>query len=92
MGVFKIKGDKLAEKCVVEALKVGYRHIDIIHLYGNEKGVGAAIKKEWYSKRSNLGDFESMVHEKQTADVEKMLKRLYTGYIDLVLLHFLFND
>ena len=44
-GVYKIKGDELAEKCVSEALKVGYRHIDTAHFYENERGVGAAIKK-----------------------------------------------
>ena len=44
-GVYQIKGDELTEKCVAEALKVGYRHIDTAHYYENERGVGAAIKK-----------------------------------------------
>ena len=44
-GVFKTKGDELSEKCVAEALKVGYRHIDTSHYCENERGVGAAIKK-----------------------------------------------
>ena len=44
-GVYQIKGDELTEKCVAEALKVGYRHIDTAHFYQNERGVGAAIKK-----------------------------------------------
>ena len=44
-GVFLISKDDDAEKCVVEALKVGYRHIDTTHAYFNERGVGRAIKK-----------------------------------------------
>ena len=58
-GIYQIKGDELTEKCVAEALKVGYRHIDTAHYNENERGVGAAIKK-WNSKRSNLGNFKSM--------------------------------
>ena len=59
-GVYQIKGDELTEQCVLEALKVGYRHIDTAHFYENERGVGRAIKKKWYSKRSNLGYIKSM--------------------------------
>ena len=95
-GVYKIKGDELAEKCVAEALKVGYRHIDTAHFYQNERGVGAAIKKSgiprdqiWVTSKVWVTVFGS---GKTTAAVEKMLKRLDLEYIDLVLLHFPFND
>ncbi len=95
-GVFKIKGDELTEKCVAEALKVGYRHIDTAHYYENERGVGAAIKKSgiprdqiWVTSKVWVTEFGS---GKTTAAVEKMLKRLDLEYVDLVLLHFPFND
>ena len=95
-GVYKIKGDELTEKCVSEALKVGYRHIDTAHYYENERGVGAAIKKSgipreeiWVTSKVWVTEFGS---GKTTAAVEKMLKRLDLEYIDLVLLHFPFND
>jgi len=95
-GVFKIKGDELTEKCVLEALKVGYRHIDTAHYYENERGVGAAIKKSgipreqiWVTSKVWITEFGS---GKTTSAVEKMLKRLDLEYIDLVLLHFPFND
>ena len=95
-GVFKIKGDELTEKCVLEALKVGYRHIDTAHYYENERGVGAAIKKSgipreeiWVTSKVWVTEFGS---GKTTSAVEKMLKRLDLEYIDLVLLHFPFND
>ena len=95
-GVYKIKGDELAEKCVAEALKVGYRHIDTAHFYENERGVGAAIKKSgiprdqiWVTSKVWVTEFGS---GKTTAAIEKMLKRLDLEYIDLVLIHFPFND
>ena len=95
-GVYKIKGDELAEKCVSEALKVGYRHIDTAHYYENERGVGAAIKKSgipreqiWVTSKVWVTEFGS---GKTKAAIEKMLKRLDLEYIDLVLLHFPFND
>ena len=95
-GVYKIKGDELAEKCVADALKVGYRHIDTAHYYENERGVGAAIKKSgipreqiWVTSKVWVKEFGS---GKTTVAVEKMLKRLDLEYIDLVLLHYPFND
>ena len=42
-GVFKIDPAETAE-AVSEALKVGYRHIDTAEMYGNEKGVGEAVR------------------------------------------------
>jgi len=95
-GVYQIKGDELTEKCVLEALKVGYRHIDTAHYYENERGVGAAIKKSgipreeiWVTSKVWVTEFGS---GKTTSAVEKMLKRLDLEYIDLVLLHYPYND
>lgn len=95
-GVYQIKGDELTEKCVAEALKVGYRHIDTAHLYENERGVGAAIKKSgiprdqiWVTSKVWVTEYGS---GKTKEAVEKMLERLDLDYIDLVLLHFPLND
>ena len=91
-GVFQIKGDELTEKCVLEALKIGYRHIDTAHIYENERGVGSAIKKSsvprediWITSKVWINEYGS---GKTLTAVEKMLKRLDVEYIDLVLLHF----
>ena len=95
-GVYQIKGDELTEKCVLEALKVGYRHIDTAHFYENERGVGSAIKKSgiprdqiWITSKVWVTEYGS---GKTTQAVDNMLKRLDLDYIDLVLLHFPFND
>ena len=95
-GVYQIKGDELTEKCVAEALKVGYRHIDTAHYYENERGVGAAIKQSgiprdqiWVTSKVWVTEFGS---GKTTAAIEKMLKRLDLEYIDLVLIHYPYND
>ena len=96
LGVYQIKGDELTEKCVLEALKVGYRHIDTAHYYENERGVGSAIKKSgiprdqiWVTSKVWVTEFGS---GKTKSAIEKMLKRLDMDYIDLVLLHYPYND
>lgn len=43
-GVFQIPSEE-CEKCVSDALSVGYRLFDTASAYGNEEGVGATIKK-----------------------------------------------
>lgn len=82
--------DKQAEESVYAALKAGVRLIDTAHVYGNEAGVGRAIKRSgvprseifittklWYSDYDNVPEA-----------VDAMLKRLGTDYIDLLLLHY----
>ena len=54
-GVFKVDPEK-TEELVLEALKVGYRHIDTAAIYGNEEGVGRAIAKSGIS-REELGRY-----------------------------------
>ena len=75
----------------LEAFKHGYRHIDTAHIYGNERGVGATIKKsgipreEFYiTTKLWIGDFGE---RKSLKEIDEMLQRLNTHYIDLFLLH-----
>lgn len=52
-GVFQI-GPEETERCVLDALKTGYRSLDTAATYGNEEGVGKVIKKKRCAKRRNL--------------------------------------
>ncbi|MBR3840020.1 MAG: aldo/keto reductase [Erysipelotrichales bacterium] len=94
-GVFQI-GNEETERCVLDAIKVGYRSIDTAQAYGNEEGVGNAIKECGIAREelfittkvwiSNAGE------EKAYASILESLKKLQTDYIDLLLIHQPFGD
>src|SRR5574344_2877660 len=96
LGVFQIDGDAATEKACLDALALGYRHIDTAHAYQNERGVGSAVKKSGL-ERSDIWItsklWPSEYGEGKTARaIDKMLDRLGTTYIDLLLLHQQFGD
>lgn len=84
------------ERCVLDAISVGYRSIDTAQAYGNEEGVGNAIVKCGLPREelfittkvwmSNAG------YEKAKASIQESLKKLQTDYIDLLLIHQPFGD
>lgn len=94
-GVYQVSPEE-CERCVSDALKVGYRMIDTAQAYHNEDGVGAAVKKSGIPRGdlflvskiwiSNYG------YEKAKASIDESLRRLGTEYIDLMLLHQPFCD
>ena len=94
-GVYQVDPAE-CERCVSDALKVGYRMIDTAQAYHNEEGVGAAIAKSGIPREelfivtkiwiSNYG------YEKAKASIEESLRKLGTHYIDLMLLHQPFCD
>ena len=94
-GVFQVPPQE-AERCVADALSVGYRLIDTAQAYANEEGVGAAIAKSGIPREeiflvtkvwiSNNGD------EKAAASIDESLRKLGTDYIDLLLIHQAYGD
>ena len=96
LGVYMIQGNEETKKACIAALEQGYRHIDTAHAYQSERGVGAAIKESGISRKevwitSKL--WPSEYGEGKTMEgIDKMLKRLDTNYIDLLLLHQQFGD
>lgn len=91
LGVFLIPDGKETENACLAALGCGYRHIDTAHAYQNERSVGKAVKESGVSRdevfiTSKLWPTE--YGEGVTSDaIDKMLKRLGTDHIDLLLLH-----
>ena len=94
-GVYQTPPEE-TERCVLNAIKIGYRSIDTAQAYGNEEGVGAAIAKCGLPREelfittkiwiSNAG------YERAKASIEESLKKLQTSYIDLLLIHQPFGD
>lgn len=91
LGVYMILGDKNTKDACLVALREGYRHIDTAHAYQNERGVGAAVQESgirreeiWITSKLWPSEYGE---GKTTAAIDKMLARLDTDYIDLLLLH-----
>ncbi len=94
-GVYQVSPTE-CERCVSDALSVGYRMIDTAQAYHNEEGVGAAVKKSGIARDelflvskvwiSNYG------FDKAKASIDESLRKLGTDYIDLMLLHQPFCD
>ncbi|ADL51220.1 aldo/keto reductase [Clostridium cellulovorans] len=95
-GVYQIADQEECEKCVLDAISVGYRSIDTAQAYGNEEAVGKAIKKSGVPREeffittkvwiSNAG------YEKAKKSIEESLEKMQLDYLDLVLIHQPFND
>ena len=94
-GVFQVAPEE-CERCVLDAIEVGYRSIDTAQAYFNEEGVGAAIRecgiprerlfittKIWIS---NAGE------ENAARSIDESLRKLRTDYVDLLLVHQPFGD
>lgn len=94
-GVYQVTPEE-CERCVLDAISVGYRSIDTAQAYHNEEGVGNAIQKCGVPRNelfittkvwiSNAG------YEKAKASIEESLRKLKTDYIDLLLIHQPFGD
>ncbi len=94
-GVFMVTPQE-CERCVSDALSVGYRLIDTAQAYYNEEGVGAAMAKSGIARDeiflttkvwiSNAGE------QKAAQSIDESLRKLQTDYIDLLLIHQAYGD
>ncbi len=94
-GVYQTPPEE-TERCVLEAVDVGYRSIDTAQAYGNEEGVGSALEKSGLPREefflttkvwiSNAG------YARAKASIEESLQKLRTSYLDLLLIPQPFGD
>lgn len=94
-GVFQVDPAE-CERCVSDALAVGYRSVDTAQAYFNEEGVGRAWRKSGISREelfittkvwvSNAGE------AKAAESIDLSLRKLETDYIDLLLIHQAYGD
>ena len=94
-GVYQVTPEE-CERCVMDAISVGYRMIDTAQAYHNEEAVGRAWRKSGVSRDdlflvskvwiSNYGEGQTM------KSIDESLHKLQTDYLDLMLLHQPFCD
>ena len=94
-GVYQVSNAE-CERCVLDAVSVGYRAIDTAQSYGNEEAVGSAVQKCGVPRDelflttkvwiSNAG------YEAAKDSIDRSLQKLRTDYIDLLLIHQPFGD
>lgn len=94
-GVYQVSNEE-CERCVLDAISVGYRSIDTAQAYGNEEAVGNAIRKCGVPREELFITTKVWIsnggYEKAKESLRESLRKLQTEYIDLVLIHQPFND
>lgn len=95
-GVFMIPNDGPTYDATLTALKTGYRHIDTAAAYFNESDVGRAVRDSgipreeiFITSKLWLQDYG---YERAKKGIERSLRKLDLGYIDLYLLHQPYGD
>lgn len=94
-GVYQVDPAE-TERCVLDAIEVGYRSIDTAQAYGNEEGVGNAIVKCGVPREELFLTTKVWItnagYENAKRSIEDSLRKLRSEYIDLLLIHQPFND
>jgi 2,5-diketo-D-gluconate reductase A len=90
LGTWPLKDDSVVP-AIAAAIAAGYRHIDTAVAYGNERGVGTAIR-ECGIRREELfvttkldGNYQG--NDRAIIGLEESLQRLGLAYVDLLLIH-----
>ena len=94
-GVYQVAPEE-CERCVLDALSVGYRAVDTAQAYGNEEGVGSALKKSGVLRSEVFLTTKVWItdagEEKAARSIDESLRKLGTDYVDLLLIHQPFGD
>ena len=94
-GVYQVTLEE-CERCVADAIAVGYRSIDTAQAYHNEEGVGRAVKRSGVPRHELFITTKVWIsnggYEKARLSIDESLKKLQSDYVDLLLIHQPFND
>lgn len=94
-GVYQVSKEE-CERCVMDALSVGYRSIDTAQSYFNEEQVGNALVKSGIPRKDIFLTTKVWVehygYDEAKKSVLESMRKLQTEYLDLVLLHQPFSD
>ena len=94
-GVYQVSKEE-CERCVLDALKAGYRLFDTAQSYFNEEEVGSALKKSGIPREDIFLTTKVWIdnygYDKCKASIEESMRNLKTDYLDLLLLHQPFGD
>ena len=89
-GTLNLNGE-LGERCVADAISLGYRLIDTATIYGNEESVGAGIKKSGIDREELFVTSKLWVDDSGYENAKKAfqtsLDKLGLDYLDLYLIH-----
>ncbi|HEX8522348.1 MAG TPA: aldo/keto reductase [Tepidisphaeraceae bacterium] len=92
-GTWQVPEGEVVERCVREALEIGYRHIDTAAIYGNERGVGNAIRESGIP-REQIFVTTKLWNDDQRAGTDAVrrafdqsMQKLGLEYVDLYLIH-----
>ncbi|GAA6238578.1 MAG: aldo/keto reductase [Spiroplasma phoeniceum] len=91
LGTYKMTDENEVYQAVIAALQNGYRHIDTAQIYGNEELIGKAIKDSGVPRKEIFltSKIWNANHKYNVAlqEVDNILTRLDTYYLDLCLVH-----
>ena len=94
-GVYMMSSEEV-ERCLPQAIELGYTHIDTANAYFNEVAVGRAIKASGVSRENLFVTSklfpQSYPYEQCAADIDATLERLGMDYVDLLLFHQPYGD
>lgn len=88
-GVFQVTPEE-CERCVLDAISVGYRLIDTAQAYFNEEAVGRAIVKSGVKREELFLTTKLWIYKNEedaARSIDESLRKLQTDYIDLLLIH-----
>ena len=83
--------DGIVADAVVNAIKIGYRHIDTAQAYGNERGVGEGVRNSGIPREeifvTSKVAAENKSYASAKASIDETIAKMNIGYVDMMIIH-----